>query len=100
MDDEIKISKEMGCKILVKQLEKAEKAMGDLRCIFSAYDDLLSYQSAIATKEQRKRVPVAMMVLVDPKETEQKLQEAISTIQQSLCAINKLHDITEGIGDA
>lgn len=95
MADEVKMSKEMAIKCLIKQCKKSERAFEEISGILTAYDDLLCFQNGTATKEQIIRMPVSMAILESPEAVMNGIIKQMTTIRQCLCAISQIGDITE-----
>ena len=91
--DEVKVTPEMGCKLLIKQLEKAEESISKLRYICTAFDDVLSCQSGTATKEQWARFPAAYVLIRDENEVTAAVLSYTASLEQSLRAVSKIKDV-------
>ena len=92
--DEAKLSREMAVKLLIKQCEKVENASRELKTIFNAFDDIMSFANGTATEEQMRRLPVATALLADRESAFAVTHEALETIHASLCAMTKMADLT------
>ena len=95
MADEIKLSKQMAVKVLIKQCEKSRQAFADLENILTAYNDLLCFENGTATREQVLRMPMSMKMLESPETVMNGIIKDMETVRQALCAMSQLGEITE-----